>query len=197
MSSVISFESSQTPPLPIRRFSVDEYRRLGEVGVLSPDDRVELLEGWIVEKKNQRPIHGFTVRWLDDWLRNHLTEGLLVQCQLPITTQLSEPEPDLAVIRGRHTDFRNRHPSGADCELVIEVADSSLAKDRAKASIYAGDGVREYWIVNLVDLQLERYRLASAAAFGEPDLFQATDKICLEIGDDAFELPLAELIGKP
>ncbi len=124
------------PPLQLRKFTVEQYRRLGELGVLTPEDKVELLEGWIVEKMNQRPIHGYLVRLLSDLFMRELPPGWICQCQLPITTERSEPEPDLAILKGEHADFRLQHPQGIDCELVIEVADTSLEKDRAKAEIY-------------------------------------------------------------
>ena len=94
-TSSISFNSSNPPPLPIHRFTVEEYHRLGELGVLQPEHRVELLEGWIVEKMNQRPAHGFVVRMLDNWLQSNVPEGWITQCQLPITLADSEPDQTL------------------------------------------------------------------------------------------------------
>ena len=193
MSTFISFESSDAPPLPIHRFTVQQYHLLGETGVLTPEDRVELLEGWIVEKMNQKPAHGFAVRYLNNCLNSVLSGAWLVQCQLPITTDRSEPEPDLAVVRGVHTDYRERHPSGNDCELVIEVADTSVMKDRAKASIYARSGVREYWIVNLIENQLEVYSDSDGTAYKESKLFQANETIETAIGQRTIKLDLTEL----
>ena len=100
MTTHLELNSPLAPPLPLHRFSVEEYHQLGELGVLSPDDRVELLEGWIVEKLNQRPIHGFIVRFLSEWFQSRLPSGYIAQCQLPISTQRSEPEPDVAIVAG-------------------------------------------------------------------------------------------------
>lgn len=193
MATAISLDSSTAPPLPLHRFSVEQYHRLGELGVLSAEDRVELLEGWIVQKMNQRPIHGFTVRWLHEWLQRQLESGWLCQCQLPITTARSEPEPDLAIIQGAHQDFRQRHPSGAECRLVIEVADTSLLKDRAKAAIYQSAGVQEYWIVNLIDRQIERYNFADNSDSLEPQLLTAADSVEISIGREHLRLTIAQL----
>ncbi|MCA9126827.1 MAG: Uma2 family endonuclease [Planctomycetales bacterium] len=143
--------------LPLHRFTVEKYHQLGELGVLGPEDRVELLDGLIVEKMNQRPIHGFIVGWLSENLQRSLPSGWSLRCQLPITTEHSEPEPDLAIVNGVHTDFRDRHPRGIECRLVIEVADTSLEKDRVKADIYHSAGVQEYWIVNVASKSIERY----------------------------------------
>src|SRR5690554_4967081 len=104
MTSQLELNTAVAPPLPLRRFSVEQYHQLGEMGVLTSEDRVELLEGWIVEKMNQRPIHGFIVRILNEFFLRELPEGWLCQCQLPITSERSEPEPDIAIVQGVHTD---------------------------------------------------------------------------------------------
>lgn len=144
------------------RFTVEQYHRLGELGILSPEDKVELLEGWIVEKMDHVPLHGFLVGLMTELLQQQLPPGYCLRCQLPLTTDRSEPEPDLAIVQGVHQDFRLRHPSGSDCRLVVEVADTSLDKDRAKAQIYRTAGVREYWILNARDRCIERFQFGSA-----------------------------------
>ncbi len=194
MSSAISFDSNETPRLPIHRFTVEQYHQLGTLGLLTPEDRVELLEGWIVEKMNQNPGHGFVVRLLDQWLQSKLPTGWLSQCQLPITTARSEPEPDLAVVCGVHTDFRDRHPSGDDCRLLIEVADTSLSKDRAKVSIYAAARIDEYWIVNLVDKQLEQFLQPDGSEYQQTAIFSSDDAIETQIGEATLRLALSEIL---
>ena len=183
MSTQLEFSSPLAPPLPLRRFSVAQYHQLGEFGVLTPEDKVELLEGWIVEKMNQRPIHGFIVRFLSEWFQSRLPSGLIVQCQLPITTQRSEPEPDIAIVAGAHEDFRDRHPSGKDCRLVIEVADTSVEKDRAKAAIYHSAGVEEYWIVNISSQRVERYRFSKSSELRQPTLVDADAQVAMRIAE--------------
>ena len=195
MSNAISFDSTVPPPLPFHRFTVQQYHRLGELGLLTAEDRVELLEGWIVKKINQKPAHGFVARLLNDWLQANVPAGYLSQCQLPITTQRSEPEPDLAIVLGAHSDFRDRHPSGSDCRLVIEVADTSVAKDRAKASIYASAGVEEYWIINLVDNQLERMTQSDGSDYQETAMFRPNETIATQIGADTITLSLDGLFA--
>lgn len=195
MSTAITFTSETPPPFPMHRFTVAEYRQLGELGVLVPEDRVELLEGWIVEKMNHRPAHGYAVRYLNNWLVRVLPDGWLAQCQLPITTDTSEPEPDLAVVRGKETDFIKRHPYANECRLLIEVADTSLAKDRAKAAIYAAAGVSEYWIVNLIDRRLERFQQSDGTAYCEQSFVALDDTIELELDDLRYPLKLAVLFS--
>ncbi|WP_417735632.1 Uma2 family endonuclease [Rosistilla oblonga] len=193
MSTVISFESTESLPLPIYRFTVEQYQRMGESGVLAPEDSVELLEGWIVQKLDKRPLHGYLVRWLNGWLQANLPSDWLMQCQLPITTERSEPEPDLVVVRGKHSDYRERHPSGGDCRLVIEVADTSLAKDRAKISIYAAAGVQEYWIVNAIDNQIESFRDSDGTLYRQHQVWGLPETIQTDVGGTLLSLPLAQL----
>ena len=144
------------PALPLRKFSVAEYHRLGEAGILAEDDRVELLDGCIVRKMIHKPRHDATIARSNNALRRRLPDGWDVRVQSAMTTDDSEPEPDLAVVRGPEDRYAARHPGASDIALLIEVADFSLAHDREfKGPLYARAGVREYWIVNLVDDRVE------------------------------------------
>jgi Uma2 family endonuclease len=144
-------------PFPVRRFTVEEYHRLGEVGVLTEDDRVELLEGWIVPKMIHNPPHDATIELVDDGLRPRLRTPWRIRIQSAITTIDSEPEPDLAVVRGDIRERLGRHPASKDIALVIEVADTSLHRDRYKGEIYGKAEIPLYWIVNLMDRRIEVY----------------------------------------
>ena len=148
----------QPPPVPVRRFSGDEYHRLGEIGVLTEEDRVELLEGWIVPKTVHNPPHDGTIQLIDEALRPILPSGWRIRIQSSITTQDSEPEPDLAIVRGTVRSFLSRHPGPNEVGLLIEVADSTLNRDRStKARLYGRAGIPVYWIINLTDRQLELF----------------------------------------
>lgn len=155
--------STATPPLleqppeaPVYRFSVEDYHRLGETGILTPADRVELLEGWIVPKTVHNPPHDTALSLVIGQLRPLLPDGWYDRLQMPITTSESEPEPDIAIVRGSPRDYSDRHPAPAEVGLLIEVADSTLGLDRGtKARLYARAGIEEYWIVNVVDRQVE------------------------------------------
>ena len=184
---------AEMPPWPVRRFSVEEYRQLGECGVLTPEDRVKLLEGWIVPKMNQRPAHRFAAGMLNEWLQRNLPPGYFGLCQLPITTPSSEPEPDLSVIRGTRRDFRQSHPTGTDCRLVIEVADASVLRDRHKAAIYAAAGVAEYWILNLIENQLEQYSQVGAESYDSLQTRGVTETVALQLGEVNLQLELSTL----
>ncbi len=147
------------PPLPVRRFTVDEYHHLISAGVLGEDEDVELLEGWIVPKMARTPTHDAMVSTVMlDVLTPRLPKGWFCRGQSAITTADSEPEPDVAVVRGASRDYLARHPGPADMALVVEVSDSSLQRDRFyKGPIYANAAIPVYAIINLLDHQVEIY----------------------------------------
>jgi Uma2 family endonuclease len=195
MTTELQLNTVLAPPLPLRRFSVEEYHHLGEIGVLTPEDSVELLEGWIVEKMNQRPIHGFIVGVLTEFFQKVLPAEFSVRCQLPITTARSEPEPVIAIIRGSHADFRDHHPHGTDCRLVIEVADTSLDKDRSKAAIYREAGVQEYWVINVIDKCLERYVLTNSPSNTPATIIAGNSQISATVGEVEVTLDLNRIFS--
>ncbi len=146
------------PPVAVRRFTVEEYHQLISTGILGEDDPCELLEGYIVPKMSRNPPHDLCLVLLHTVLAKILPHGWFLRGQSPVTTADSEPEPDLAVVRGDPRDFRARHPGPADMGLVVEVADSSLERDESfKARLYARASVAVYWIVNIPDNLLEVY----------------------------------------
>jgi Uma2 family endonuclease len=130
-----------------------------QAGILGEDDNVELLQGWIVPKMGRNPPHDAMISVImTDVFPLRVPKGWFCRGQSAVTITASEPEPDIAVIRGRTRDYFGRHPGPGDMALVIEVADSSLARDRTvKAEIYAAAAVPVYWIINLVDNQIEVY----------------------------------------
>jgi Uma2 family endonuclease len=140
------------------RYTVERYFELVETGVLHPDDRVELLEGVIVAMSPQSPRHASTTRRISRVLTNLIEDRAVLSVQFPlIAGSFSVPEPDIAVIPGRESDYENAHPTTA--LLIVEVADSSLLQDRlTKAAVYAAAGIPEYWLVNLRDDGIEVFR---------------------------------------
>jgi Uma2 family endonuclease len=149
----------ELPPLPVRRFTVEEYHQMIDSGILTDEDRVELLEGWIVPKMTRNPPHDTVIALLHNRvLGPRLPEGWYCRGQSAVTTEDSEPEPDLAVIRGTERDHLKRHPGPKDMGLVIEVADTSIRRDRTiKLRLYARAGIPHYWIVHLPKAQVEVY----------------------------------------
>ena len=127
-----------------------------DCGILDEDDRVELLEGALVVREPQRPPHASMRQDLSHRLQRLVeAAGFRVRGQAPLfAEEESLPEPDLAIVRGRPSDWRERHPTGADTALVVEVAETSRASDRRKAAIYARGGVAVYWLLDLVERTL-------------------------------------------
>lgn len=144
------------PPYPVKRFTVDQYHRMIQAGVFADDDRFELLEGWIIPMMSRNPPHDALLMRLQRVLFRTLPPGWDFRNQSAITTRESEPEPDLVVVRGDADHYDDRHPGPADIALAIEVAESSLGRDRTlKARIYARAGVPAYWIVNITERCVE------------------------------------------
>jgi len=136
--------------LPPFRFSVDQYDRMIEMGILDKDDRVELLRGEIVPKMPSNPPHAGIINRLNRLLGPQVLGRAIPGVQNPIRLKDSQPEPDLSVLRPSPDDYGTRHPTPADVFLLIEVSESSLDRDRdLKAPLYAENGVTEYWIVSL------------------------------------------------
>jgi Uma2 family endonuclease len=143
--------------------SVDFYHQAGDLGLIG--ENVELLEGTLVKKMAKSPLHTWLVQLLFTLLQQSLRPGLSVRMEQPLTLERSEPEPDLAVVRGGPNDFRHAHPTAA--ELVIEVAISTVEVDRQKAAIYAAAGVKEYWLVIPEAGCVEVHREPSAGAYAQ------------------------------
>jgi Uma2 family endonuclease len=130
-----------------------------DAGVLSGDDRVELIDGLLVDMSPIHLPHSYVVRVLSKALSRLTLGAWEVFSQQPITLSTSEPQPDIAVARGSDADYKVRHPGPADIGLAVEVADSSSDNDRKlKRQVYAAAGIAEYWIVNLHDRQIETFR---------------------------------------
>jgi Uma2 family endonuclease len=129
-----------------------------DAGILGEDDKVELLDGLLVMREPQGDRHAMVVGLVRAALEKAFGRGYHLREEKPVALdRMSEPEPDVAVIRGRIRDYRDGHPSKP--VLIVEVAVSSLAHDRArKGALYARAGIAEYWIVNLSDEVLEVYR---------------------------------------
>jgi Uma2 family endonuclease len=152
-----------------RRWTRAEYARLIEAGVFRPGEPIELIGGALMVSEPQGTAHYTAIGLLEEAFRAALGPGWVIRSQGPIAlADDSEPEPDIAVIRGAWRDYRHEHP--ARPALIVEVADSSLALDRAhKGSLYARAAVADYWILNLVDrvLEINREPVAdSRAPFG-------------------------------
>ena len=143
----------------LRKFTVAEYYRMAEAGILKPDERVELIEGEIVVMPPIGPEHADNVDEYNEVFAQYARGRFRIRIQNPVRlNDHSEPEPDVALLRRRPEGYRTAHPTPADVLLIIEVAHSSLEYDRnVKAHIYGRSGVAETWVKNLPEDCIERF----------------------------------------
>lgn len=188
LAAAITLPHLQTPTpakssLSLWQLRVDQYHRMITAGVLTEDDPVELLSGLLVTKMPKNPAHRLSTQLIRDWIAHCLPSGWFVDSQEPLTTEDSEPEPDVMIVRGERRDYSQRHPYPADVAVVIEVAETSVQRDRGiKLALYARARLPEYWIVNLPERQIEIYRKPDGqAVYAECQVFKNEDAVTLSL----------------
>lgn len=182
MQSVESI--ADVPQDLIWRMGVDQYHAMIEAGILTDDDPVELLEGWLVFKIPKKPLHRAVTRLVRTAIENELPDGWYVDSQEPITLLDSEPEPDVMVVQGDTRQYLDRHPGAADIPLVVEVSDTTLQRYQGtKKRAYARSGIPVYWIVNLSASRVEVYTEPSQiqADYLQRKEYQITDRLPIVI----------------
>ncbi len=184
---------------PPHRFTVEEYYRMGETGILAPDARVELLEGQIIDMLPIGPFHsGVGSRLLNLFVKAG-GEHWIARYQDPIhLSERSEPQPDVALVKPRADYYQQAHPTPADVYLLVEVADSSVRFDREeKLPAYARAGIAEFWIINLVEKVVEVYRdPSSIGVYGVMTRAAVGENIAPHAFPDVL-ISVAELLGTP
>lgn len=151
---------------PRRRFDVDEYHWMGRVGILSEDDRVELIKGEIVELPPIGSKHASTVTKIATHAITLLGETACVRVQNPTRLRAhSEPEPDIAIVKPRSDRYSTSHPTPDDVLQLIEVVDTTARYDREKLALYARSGVPEVWHVDLQAERVEMHRDPSPTGY--------------------------------
>jgi Uma2 family endonuclease len=196
--------TTRLPPIlpdgPIWRFTVDEYHRMMETGVLGEDDRVELIEGFVVPKMANNPPHASTAQIVSDYLHGLNLSGCCIRSQNPVTLDDSEPEPDVTIARGKTRDYVNRHPSPRDIGLIIEVSMSSLKLDKKrKARMYARAGIGKYWVIDVdgrsIDVMTNPDATISEPGYSIVTSFGGDDKVPLVLdGAQVAEIVVADLM---
>lgn len=137
------------------RTSVSRYHKMIEAGIITPEDDVELLEGWVIHKMGKNRAHTKANHLVRKALERIVTGDFYIEAQEPVTLLDSEPEPDVMVVRGDLFDYDNQ-PQAADVPLLVEISDATLLRDQGwKRRIYARSGILVYWIVNLQASQIE------------------------------------------
>ncbi|MDR3635418.1 MAG: Uma2 family endonuclease [Isosphaeraceae bacterium] len=193
-------EGLTVPPYAIWRLSVGQYHEMIRAGILTEDDPVELLEGWLVTKMPKKLAHRLSTQLTRQSIERLLPSGWYVDAQEPITTDDSEPEPDVTVVRGNRRDYADRHPGPRDVALLVEVADASLARDlRLKKALYARAGFPTYWVVNLLEGRLEVFTdptgPADASDYRRWEVYGPDDAVPLLVdGREMGRIPVRELL---
>ena len=161
----------------LHRFSVKDYYRLAEMGVLRPDERVELVDGRIIDMSPIGPLHGGVVNRLNRLFHRQSHGRWLVAVQNPVHLEdQSEPQPDVMLFKPAPDDYDSRHAVPEDVFLLIEVLDSALTTDRnVKLPVYARSGIAEVWIVDLLNGTLEVYREAHCTGYASARILHDGD----------------------
>ena len=165
-----------------RRFTVDEYYRMAEAGILHEDDRVELIEGEVVEMAPIGSRHAARVTGLNSLFSQRVLPRALVSIQNPIhLDQHSEPQPDVTLLRPQPDFYASAHPTPQDILLVVEVSDSSTQYDReVKMPLYARHGIQEAWLVSLDEEVVEVYRNPGSQGYQHKQQLRRGDHISIE-----------------
>jgi len=161
--------------IPRRRFTVDEYHRMAEVGIFHPDERVELIEGEIVQMSPIGPRHAGCVINANRLFITRLGERAVVSPQNPVVIQpRSEPQPDLLLLRPRAVSYSREHPTPEDVLLAVEVADTTVRFDRlVKARLYARAGLAEFWLFLTTESVVEIYQAPGPDGYSSVTQFEA------------------------
>ncbi len=189
MSAVLS-----DTPLPVRfKLTVEQYHRMAELGILREDERVELLDGELIAMPAIGSLHGGLVSRLTRLLVQRGGDRVVVSPQNSlILSDVSEPQPDFAVLQWRADDYTSRTPAAANALLVIEVSDSTLRYDRdVKRRFYAEAGVREFWVIDVHARQIlvhrdpagQLYRSAQTLTVGDTAVCQALPQISIGVDE--------------
>jgi Uma2 family endonuclease len=164
-----------------RRFSVNDYERMIKLGILGPEDNVELIRGEIIEKMAKGTPHSACLTRLTRDFPVRFGGRALPSVQNPLVLRDSEPEPDFMLLRLRADCYESSHPVPKDVLLLIEVSDTSLVYDRdVKLPLYAENGIIEYWIADVINRRLEIYRNPQPdGTYASTQVLQPGDRIDL------------------
>lgn len=195
MTAVLDKELDVMPTA--RRFTVAEYYRMAEAGILGPEERVELIEGEVIKMCPIGPPHASCGTRADDCFRRLLGGRVIVRVQMPVRlSDLTEPEPDLVLAIRDDKEYSDHHPTPEEVLLVVEVAASSLQYDRKlKSRIYAEAGIIQYCLLNLNQRQLEDHRDPEGGAYRATRTYGEDESFSLAAFPD-ISVPVSELLPK-
>ena len=196
MATLTTMPALATPAITKRRFSVKEYYLMAEAGILSPRDRVELIDGEIVQMAPIGSYHAACVDTLSNLFRETLGRRVIVRVQNPVRLgERSEPEPDIALLRPRADAYRDAHPRPDDVMLIVEVSHSTVEYDRdVKTPLYAEAGIPELWLVNLDEDYIDGLSDPVGSGYRTVRRYVHGDRIAPALLPDAL-LDVSEILG--
>lgn len=191
MTTVVEVEKvSKVVP---KRFRVEDFRKMTQAGILPEESGWEIIDGYLIDKMTIGSKHAGTVKRLDEIIRDRIGKAVIVSIQDPIhLDDYNEPEPDVALLKRRSDFYAQSHPSPQDVLLLVEVFDSTIEYDREiKKVIYAKAGIREFWLVNLLNNTVEvysqpkngNYHLARILESGETVEATAVENLKMQIDE--------------
>ncbi len=190
---MLELEKTAISPVTRKRFRVDEFRKMVEVGILPEEHGWEIIDGYVIDKMSIGSKHTSTVKRLNRKFNKMFGDDLVISIQDPIhLDDFNEPEPDLALLKPRPDFYSESHPLPTDVLLLIEVSDSTLEYDREiKKMLYAEAEIAEFWLVNLKDNTIEiysspkngKYRLARIVESGEMINSSVIENLTLEVDE--------------
>ena len=196
MATLTTMQAPTAPTITKRRFSVKEYYLMAEAGILSPRDRVELIDGEIVQMAAIGSYHAACVDTLTRLFMETLGRRVIVRVQNPVRLgERSEPEPDIALLRPRADAYRDAHPGPDDVLLIVEVSHSTVEYDRdVKTPLYAEAGIPELWLVNLDEDYIDGLSDPVGAGYGAVRRYARGERIAPALLPDA-ALDVSEILG--
>lgn len=176
-----------TAPEPIttldnlKSWTVQDYHRMSEMGILDPNERTELIAGQITLMVAKGTPHVITLQLLASGLLGQIGTTALIRTQDPIhLDDSSEPEPDLVIVRGEILDYIDRHPQPTDIHLLVEVADSTLSYDcQVKDKVYAKAGIPEYWVIDIKNRQVHIFHDPQATGYASQLILAESQTVSL------------------
>ena len=193
----MNFELEQSDLQLLRRkFTVEQYHRMVSSGILTEDDRVELIKGEIIEMSPVGRRHAAHVKRLNKLFSRQLGDRALVGIQDPVELDdTSEPQPDVSLLQPRPDFYEARHPQSQDIFLLVEVSDTTAEYDReVKIPLYAEDKIVEVWLVDINEQCLEVYRQPSADGYQDVQKFYRSQTLSIQAFSD-IEITVDEILG--
>lgn len=177
--TVVLHSTSPEGTIEIRRLTVQDYHQMIEAGILTSDERVELIEGQLYRMAAKGTAHSAAMTRIKRILESQIGNQVLLRFQDPVQlSDDSEPEPDIAIVQLDPVDYEDHHPTPAEIYWLIEVSDRTLKRDKdLKASVYAKAGITEYWILDINNRQMFVFREPSSCGYAHEQILAETESI--------------------